>query len=306
MRKARKKFLEVQKCSKFIKIFDIWKIKYMQKIGIKQLHNLIDLIKLQKESMNKLSDIMLKNIRENVKDSFELIKNSYKKSKQDELINQEQEQSNRLSQINSYKEWGQGQNMPQNKLRISFIGDQNQYKDPSQSFIQMYNRESKIYPPNASLLKQGEQNQLNEMQQQQQLYQQQQQQQQLYQQQQQQQLQQQKQQNQQQQQQQQKQQQQQQQIQQSCLPQIYLTPMKENRIPQLDKPSNFNSSIPQQKDKEQDLITKISYYTNAVSYTHLRAHETRHDLVCRLLLEKKKKTSNNKRKTKLEDNSQAK
>src|SRR5450756_2689927 len=28
----------------------------------------------------------------------------------------------------------------------------------------------------------------------------------------------------------------------------------------------------------------------AVSYTHLRAHETRHDIVCRLLLEKKKKT----------------
>src|SRR5450756_2414821 len=26
-----------------------------------------------------------------------------------------------------------------------------------------------------------------------------------------------------------------------------------------------------------------------VSYTHLRTHETRHDLVCRLLLEKKKK-----------------
>src|SRR5450756_791286 len=38
------------------------------------------------------------------------------------------------------------------------------------------------------------------------------------------------------------------------------------------------------------------YYANTrkdaaktVSYTHLRAHETRHDLVCRLLLEKKKK-----------------
>ena len=30
--------------------------------------------------------------------------------------------------------------------------------------------------------------------------------------------------------------------------------------------------------------------SGAVSYTHLRAHETRHDLVCRLLLEKKKKT----------------
>src|SRR5665648_1117918 len=32
--------------------------------------------------------------------------------------------------------------------------------------------------------------------------------------------------------------------------------------------------------------------TKAVSYTHLRAHETRHDLVCRLLLEKKKKQTN--------------
>src|SRR5450756_2770015 len=31
------------------------------------------------------------------------------------------------------------------------------------------------------------------------------------------------------------------------------------------------------------------YVVFAVSYTHLRAHETRHDLVCRLLLEKKKK-----------------
>ena len=28
--------------------------------------------------------------------------------------------------------------------------------------------------------------------------------------------------------------------------------------------------------------------SGTVSYTHLRAHETRHDLVCRLLLEKKK------------------
>src|SRR5450756_951776 len=31
-----------------------------------------------------------------------------------------------------------------------------------------------------------------------------------------------------------------------------------------------------------------------VSYTHLRAHETRHDLVCRLLLEKKKKQQINR------------
>src|SRR5450759_3637645 len=30
------------------------------------------------------------------------------------------------------------------------------------------------------------------------------------------------------------------------------------------------------------------FVLKSVSYTHLRAHETRHDLVCRLLLEKKK------------------
>eukprot|EP00658_Telonema_sp_P-2_P074595 TRINITY_DN63867_c0_g1_i1.p3 TRINITY_DN63867_c0_g1~~TRINITY_DN63867_c0_g1_i1.p3 ORF type:complete len:107 (+),score=28.89 TRINITY_DN63867_c0_g1_i1:227-547(+) len=34
----------------------------------------------------------------------------------------------------------------------------------------------------------------------------------------------------------------------------------------------------------------------AVSYTHLRAHETPEHLVCRLLLEKKKKKSKNKKK----------
>src|SRR5450759_1679160 len=34
--------------------------------------------------------------------------------------------------------------------------------------------------------------------------------------------------------------------------------------------------------------TEMPPCERAVSYTHLRAHETRHDLVCRLLLEKKK------------------
>ena len=34
--------------------------------------------------------------------------------------------------------------------------------------------------------------------------------------------------------------------------------------------------------------TELPILIKAVSYTHLRAHETRHDLVCRLLLEKKK------------------
>src|SRR5450759_1439746 len=35
--------------------------------------------------------------------------------------------------------------------------------------------------------------------------------------------------------------------------------------------------------------TNFRISNEPVSYTHLRAHETRHDLVCRLLLEKKKK-----------------
>src|SRR5660397_273775 len=34
-------------------------------------------------------------------------------------------------------------------------------------------------------------------------------------------------------------------------------------------------------------------YLRPVSYTHLRAHETKANLVCRLLLEKKKKKKNN-------------
>src|SRR5450756_454446 len=36
------------------------------------------------------------------------------------------------------------------------------------------------------------------------------------------------------------------------------------------------------------IIVNHGRESGAVSYTHLRAHETRHDLVCRLLLEKKK------------------
>ena len=36
------------------------------------------------------------------------------------------------------------------------------------------------------------------------------------------------------------------------------------------------------------ILTEKKIIARAVSYTHLRAHETREDLVCRLLLEKKK------------------
>src|SRR5450759_3736563 len=32
-------------------------------------------------------------------------------------------------------------------------------------------------------------------------------------------------------------------------------------------------------------VLRTTYHASSVSYTHLRAHETRHDLVCRLLLE---------------------
>src|SRR5450756_1038618 len=35
-----------------------------------------------------------------------------------------------------------------------------------------------------------------------------------------------------------------------------------------------------------DKTPALSVNITSVSYTHLRAHETRHDLVCRLLLEK--------------------
>src|SRR5450759_229571 len=43
------------------------------------------------------------------------------------------------------------------------------------------------------------------------------------------------------------------------------------------------------KNLQPFFIGKDARELDPVSYTHLRAHETRHDLVCRLLLEKKKK-----------------
>ena len=39
---------------------------------------------------------------------------------------------------------------------------------------------------------------------------------------------------------------------------------------------------------KRDVMYKVKWSNGAVSYTHLRAHETVLDLVCRLLLEKKK------------------
>ena len=48
----------------------------------------------------------------------------------------------------------------------------------------------------------------------------------------------------------------------------------------------FEDKLPVEGDTLRMLAA--GYAAGTVSYTHLRAHETRHDLVCRLLLEKKK------------------
>src|SRR5450756_942770 len=56
-------------------------------------------------------------------------------------------------------------------------------------------------------------------------------------------------------------------------------------------PAAFDAILLDVDNGPEGLIRKANdalYDLKAVSYTHLRAHETRHDLVCRLLLEKKK------------------
>ena len=52
--------------------------------------------------------------------------------------------------------------------------------------------------------------------------------------------------------------------------------------------SQNNYSVIYEADSKGEVISGNLEELVAVSYTHLRAHETRHDLVCRLLLEKKK------------------
>src|SRR5450756_2956373 len=52
----------------------------------------------------------------------------------------------------------------------------------------------------------------------------------------------------------------------------------------------FNMILGYSRMRYIEFTLSIDVYTLIpVSYTHLRAHETRHDLVCRLLLEKKKR-----------------
>src|SRR5450756_2471743 len=74
-----------------------------------------------------------------------------------------------------------------------------------------------------------------------------------------------------------------------------------NELVYIKKRINASSAILTDKDKTAFFFVVTP---EAVSYTHLRAHETRHDLVCRLLLEKKKKKTsyNNKKTTKKKKN----
>src|SRR5665213_4371704 len=56
----------------------------------------------------------------------------------------------------------------------------------------------------------------------------------------------------------------------------------------------LTASSPSSRARSWRSFSRISAITSPtpVSYTHLRAHETGRNLVCRLLLEKKKKTQN--------------
>ena len=59
----------------------------------------------------------------------------------------------------------------------------------------------------------------------------------------------------------------------------------------------MKSRHPEKENKPVNPIKKKPEWIRSkpVSYTHLRAHETRHDLVCRLLLEKKELLSDLKK-----------
>src|SRR5450756_2887591 len=63
------------------------------------------------------------------------------------------------------------------------------------------------------------------------------------------------------------------------------------RRPLLDRPADLRPG-------RRPSVLRRTLWLDPVSYTHLRAHETRHDLVCRLLLEKKKKKINKNQKYK--------
>ena len=64
--------------------------------------------------------------------------------------------------------------------------------------------------------------------------------------------------------------------------------LKHQKLPMFEMPNGKHLFV--WYNRETDTLNAGPFTgTDTVSYTHLRAHETRHDLVCRLLLEKKKK-----------------
>ena len=70
---------------------------------------------------------------------------------------------------------------------------------------------------------------------------------------------------------------------------IYIVKSNEQRdAKQEEREKNYQTVIENLTEKFQILnqVQNDLKEIKAVSYTHLRAHETRHDLVCRLLLEK--------------------
>src|SRR5450756_361465 len=67
----------------------------------------------------------------------------------------------------------------------------------------------------------------------------------------------------------------------------YLGERQKDAIEDLSKDLNVAAILPCDVTKDEDLEALTQSLLAPVSYTHLRAHETRHDLVCRLLLEKK-------------------
>eukprot|EP00657_Telonema_sp_P-1_P002819 TRINITY_DN1654_c0_g1_i2.p1 TRINITY_DN1654_c0_g1~~TRINITY_DN1654_c0_g1_i2.p1 ORF type:complete len:156 (-),score=57.53 TRINITY_DN1654_c0_g1_i2:20-487(-) len=64
------------------------------------------------------------------------------------------------------------------------------------------------------------------------------------------------------------------------------------RSAKLTKGKKSTEKSTKKKSTKKSTKKKSTKKTVTVSYTHLRAHETVLDLVCRLLLEKKKKTTN--------------
>ena len=61
-----------------------------------------------------------------------------------------------------------------------------------------------------------------------------------------------------------------------------------DRFSEEDKKKLLNDILKSYDEKSTPLYAAARLWVDAVSYTHLRAHETVLDLVCRLLLENKK------------------